>query len=470
MPVTDHLIKRAEALNRTGKTADAQHLLKSILKNEPGNDTAWFAYLETCSTDDERLHVLARFLRACPENEQARARMAEVSARRKVSPETTVQKLHPNPFEGIKIDPRWIQWGALAVVGVALAGGLVWFLTGAAFRGYLKELSARQAAQYELATLKTSYTDLEEAQTRLVSDHADLWQRFTQIEVDFKTLSQKADTLQTNNQLIQQDRDRLDGELGALKGQYTKLQQDHSSLQGQYKTLLDSYNALQVENTSLQDEYHQVRQTAVMPPYIHIYDRTVDITFVRTNGKVQTWTVPFDALEKSIEMGYDRRENPLNRFTSTITLTGTTGLDCRVMDFSPYVDPSPFAKVIPDLYQDAGSDDAFIHEAWKITTQLTSYSKDIGETPRYPLETFLAGGGDCEDTSILLASMLKAAPAKYAVELIYTDGNHPEKPQETNHVVVHVRTGERDYYLETTERDVMEPFPNGVQGCRLPVN
>jgi hypothetical protein len=48
--------------------------------------------------------------------------------------------------------------------------------------------------------------------------------------------------------------------------------------------------------------------------------------------------------------------------------------------------------------------------------------------PRYPLETFLAGGGDCEDTSILFASMIKAAPVDWEVDLVYMDSDKPDEP------------------------------------------
>jgi hypothetical protein len=469
MPVTEHLLERAKSLQQAGKNADAQILFQSILKSEPGNETAWFAYLDTCQSDEERLHVLTRFLRACPHNAAARDMLAEVSARRKVPSAVPVKTDRWKSLLEMKLNPTWVRWGALAVIGIALAVGLVYFLSGATARGYVRELSGRLTAEKELKTLTTDYANLEEAQKRLVNDHASLWERFNQLETDFKALSQKADTLQTDQTNAQTDRDRLAGELGALKGQYTKLQQDYNSLQGQYKTLLDSYNNLQTQNTSLQDEYSKVQQTAVMPPYIHIHDRMVDITFVRTNGGVQTWTVPFEALENSIQMGYKRRENPLNTFTSTINLSGPAGLDCQVTDFSAYVDSSPFADVIPALYEDVGSDEAFIQEVWKITTQLTSYSSEIKETPRYPLETFLAGGGDCEDTSILLASMLKAAPRNYDVALIYTDGDHPTNPKTVNHMVVYVNTGERAYYIETTEGQTMEPYPDGVKGCKLPL-
>lgn len=58
----------------------------------------------------------------------------------------------------------------------------------------------------------------------------------------------------------------------------------------------------------------------------------------------------------------------------------------------------------------------FLYETWNIVSQLMVYSEDIGETPRYPLETFLAGGGDCEDTAILFASMIIAAPVDWDVQ------------------------------------------------------
>ncbi|MEN6409267.1 MAG: hypothetical protein ABFD44_06115, partial [Anaerolineaceae bacterium] len=90
MPVTEHLLERARSLQQAGKNTDAQALLQSILKSEPGNENAWFAYLDTCQSDEERLHVLTRFLRACPHNQLARDMLTEVSARRKAAPASPV--------------------------------------------------------------------------------------------------------------------------------------------------------------------------------------------------------------------------------------------------------------------------------------------------------------------------------------------------------------------------------------------
>jgi len=78
------------------------------------------------------------------------------------------------------------------------------------------------------------------------------------------------------------------------------------------------------------------------------------------------------------------------------------------------------------------------------------------EYPRYPVETLVDNGGDCEDTAILMASLLKAMG--YGVVLIV----FPETPACPGHCAVGVLGGEGIYgsyyeynggkyfYLETT--------------------
>ncbi len=122
-----------------------------------------------------------------------------------------------------------------------------------------------------------------------------------------------------------------------------------------------------------------------------------------------------------------------------------------MVDFRPFVDEQPFSKVISDLYHGLADDEAFVHEVWYIVIQLTTYSQEVEETPRFPLETMIGGGGDCEDMAILIASMLKAAPADYVVELVYMDMDNPTDPRDVNHVLVWVETpsGYKTYLCRT---------------------
>jgi transglutaminase-like putative cysteine protease len=104
---------------------------------------------------------------------------------------------------------------------------------------------------------------------------------------------------------------------------------------------------------------------------------------------------------------------------------------------------------------------------WKITIpcQLTAYSGEIEDTPRYPLETLLAGGGDCEDHAILFASMILAADIpNWKVSLVYMDSYNPARPQAINHMIVYIETDNRSYTIEATGKEIMEPYPEGVGG------
>jgi predicted transglutaminase-like cysteine proteinase len=92
--------------------------------------------------------------------------------------------------------------------------------------------------------------------------------------------------------------------------------------------------------------------------------------------------------------------------------------------------------------------------------QSLPYTYDIAtgqdEYPRYPIETLVDNGGDCEDTSILMASMLRSLG--YGVVLLV----FAETPDSPGHVAVGVAGGEgihgsyweykgrKYYYLETT--------------------
>jgi hypothetical protein len=46
------------------------------------------------------------------------------------------------------------------------------------------------------------------------------------------------------------------------------------------------------------------------------------------------------------------------------------------------------------------------------------------------LETFAEAGGDCEDLTMLIASMLKASShtADWTIKMVYFDANNQDKP------------------------------------------
>jgi hypothetical protein len=85
-----------------------------------------------------------------------------------------------------------------------------------------------------------------------------------------------------------------------------------------------------------------------------------------------------------------------------------------------------------------------------------SVTTGYDEYPRYPIETLVDGGGDCEDTAILLASLIRAMG--YGTVLII----YPGTAEIPGHCAVGVKgseviygtyynfEGEKYYYIETT--------------------
>jgi len=230
---------------------------------------------------------------------------------------------------------------------------------------------------------------------------------------------------------------RLDRELVVLRADYTDLE--------------DSYDVLSERYANLAED----SQFAALPPYILIKNRTVFILFRASDGSMHRWTSTLENYETTVVYGYSRRKS-LQYVTLNDSITGEM---YRAVDFTPFVDPQPFSEAIPQLYSESEDDVAFFQEVWHIVTSLTAYSSEITETPRFPLETLVGGGGDCEDLSILIASMLKATPANYTVQLVYMDAYSPADAKDVNHLIVLVatRSGLRTF-IDGTSKEVMNPY------------
>lgn len=180
--------------------------------------------------------------------------------------------------------------------------------------------------------------------------------------------------------------------------------------------------------------------TRCPPPYTAIAGREIAWVFNLLDGSTNRWTVGVDTYRYWIE-----RDEP----TDTVTLNTDTGL-VHMADFTLYVETKAFEKVVTDLYESSEDEWEFAKEAFNIVAQITVYSEDIGEDPRWPLETFTEGGGDCEDLAILYATFLKAAPYPYKVELVYMDSDNPTDPQDVNHVIVAVAAEDWRVFSECT--------------------
>jgi len=107
------------------------------------------------------------------------------------------------------------------------------------------------------------------------------------------------------------------------------------------------------------------------------------------------------------------------------------------------------AKQGYDVYDTVGMVIAFVQSFSYVSD---SQSTGFDEYPRYPVETLLAKEGDCEDTSILTATLLRELG--YGTALIFFD-NHCAvgiKGSDTLTGSYYTVKGTRYYYVETTAK------------------
>ncbi len=142
-------------------------------------------------------------------------------------------------------------------------------------------------------------------------------------------------------------------------------------------------------------------------------------------------------------------------------------------DYSIYVthpeDDSYIEELAASLKQEAGEQWFDAEETLNFAASFVhglKYEEEEGEYPKYPLETLVDYGGDCEDTAILMAALLQSMG--YDVVLLYF---FPVPPNDAGHMAVGV-SGEgissgwkyeingKDYrYLETTRKSEVGEIP-----------
>jgi hypothetical protein len=229
----------------------------------------------------------------------------------------------------------------------------------------------------------------------------------------------------------------LTGEHEELQGQLQTLQGEHETLVGEYEMLQGQYQQLTSEYESLLSDYEAAFGGLDFSP-----------DSIPVIEKVYAWS--WEGAERSITFNvpealynyYKEKE----RFTTT---------DYRGYVLHPYDDPY-MAVIARELYVTQLDEGLTGDELLRLMisfVQNMDYVSDPssvgqGEYPKYPVETLVDGGGDCEDTSFLMASLLESMG--YNVSLILIP-NHMAVGLDVEALGVHwTMNGESYYYVETT--------------------
>lgn len=191
-------------------------------------------------------------------------------------------------------------------------------------------------------------------------------------------------------------------------------------------------------------------------PLTEIIDQKVKWRVSDSKGNIYDWEMPIETYEGLV------RYQPYQ----TLRLNDSdTKQVYEIQNPIPFVRTS-FSNVIDQVYDNSEDGYDFAYEVWFIVSQLTTYSYDIGDDPRWALETLTRGGGDCEDTAILIADMLKSSKhtKNWKIQFIFFDSDNPKHARTVNHVIVYVDDGAGGYFLESTAKDTPYISTDNIYG------
>ena len=264
---------------------------------------------------------------------------------------------------------------------------------------------------------------------------------------EIKKFKQFGDTLKEENK-------KLENENRLLQEKYDSKSSEVNALENRLDSSLDQTQKFFNE---LKDRTFEFLEKENLKPQTTIDDQKINWRVSDSKGNLYNWSMPIETYE-----GWIRATEP----SETLRLRNTsTGDIYTVRDHTKFV-RTGFVDVIDEVYDNSNNNVDFVNEVWFIVSQLTTYSYDIGEDPRWALETLSRGGGDCEDTAILIAEMLKSSKhtKNWKIQLVYFDAYNPLNPKEMNHVAVSVDDGEYEYIIESTAKEDPYAWLGGVKG------
>lgn len=220
-----------------------------------------------------------------------------------------------------------------------------------------------------------------------------------------------------------------------------------------YNELYNQYQTLYEQFQTLSQEYGQLRQVALVPPYVSISKGTINWVFYDLKKNTIAWQMPMDSYRQYVSM---------NKPVQILRLATAAGGTITTADIRPYIQPSFFVNIISTLTQGRTAME-FVKEVDNIKNQIVTYGKGLGEAPyQFPAETLTEGRGVCADTTILMASMLiegnRQAHYNFNVYIWYvqanTDGtlvSDSNSITQPNHAIVEVKFSDgTGWTIETT--------------------
>ncbi|MEM7334625.1 MAG: hypothetical protein AAF490_21290 [Chloroflexota bacterium] len=412
------LLRRAIHFVQAGELQKARYLLISILKEDKSNEMAWKWLVETYPTTREKYLVYQKWQKEMPMSREAAQGLQQFSTVYFPAPQT--KRLSQSLVEDAP--PVW----SLALIFILTFGLAFWIFT---------------ANQTAVAQTSPEPEPVSQSLTAVKQPASDASLEHTII-------------------ILENQNEGLNLEIQIVEGQNQQLIDENVSLSQEMATVTQQLLAAQNREENLSVEIGQLKQDVtelqtfiaeqIELPNVLIHDENLLFNFNRSNGQPLQFEVPYQMLVDTNKLSEKSHQFHRYQSVSAGNMTGSV-LDCRF-----FIQSAIFEALMRDLNQEYSDKFLVMEQAWLIVSQVELTDSQLSETPQFPLETLINGGG-VEDKAILLASMLKAAPVQWDVSLYYVDATSINIKHSPNDLMLKVVFDGHTFYLDP-DGTTMNPY------------
>jgi hypothetical protein len=271
---------------------------------------------------------------------------------------------------------------ALALVGVLL-GGCLGYGLGLFYTPPFLEGTFPDSYKERLDDLTQGYLNLSSRYDVAVSEIDDLDGAIVDLE-------EQLDDLEGEYVELDEEKGSLEEGLDAVSDAYFSLSDEHEELTAALNETQESYDTLLMQYMIVTNSSPLSPQT---PP-----EGTIRRDFAWVYGG-ETWTLTLSIPEHLYYYYSNKTRVPTEDYSVYVTHPGDDEYVSSIIErFDEIVVEEDY-----DETQKVNLMVAFVQSLPYTTDDVTT---DYDEYPRYPLETLVEGGGDCEDTSILACALL----------------------------------------------------------------
>lgn len=242
--------------------------------------------------------------------------------------------------------------------------------------------------------------------TALLEKNASLQTILEEVQSDLTKLQSDYHSLKSNYDKLKTNYDKLKADYYELNIHQNELKTDYDELKADYDELITNYNELRGDDEITSVELDEIKKA---PQPIELITRQYTWVY---GGREWSWDIQ---IPQALYNYYQQLPRPP---TSNYSVYVTHPMDDIYLD--------ALVDKINNASQQAGYSKFQTIEFAITFVQSLPYTADsvttpYDEYPRYPVETLVDNGGDCEDTSILMASLLNSMG--YGVVLIIPPGH-----------------------------------------------